>query len=56
MRHLGTTRRALFEAVERDTLLDMPAEPYAYAEWRRCRAGLDYHFEVYGHFYSVAYR
>ena len=34
----------------------MPAEPYAYAEWRRCRAGLDYHVEVYGHFYSVPYR
>ena len=42
MRHLGTTRRALFETVECGALLDMPAEPYAYAEWRRCRAGLDY--------------
>jgi transposase len=56
MRHLGTTRRALFEAIESGALLDMPAEPYAYAEWRRCRAGLDYHVEVCGHFYSVPYR
>jgi transposase len=56
MRHLGTTRRALFEAIERGALLDMPDEPYAYAEWRRCRAGLDYHVEVYAHFYSVPYR
>ena len=62
MRHLGTTRRALFEAIESDALLDMPTEPYAYAEWRRCRAGLDYHvasrlrMQVYGHFYSVPYR
>src|SRR3954471_8041535 len=24
--------------------------------WRRCRAGLDYHVEVQGHFYSVPYR
>ena len=56
MRHLGTTRRALFEAIECGALLGMPAEPYAYAEWRRCRAGLDYHVEVYGHFYSVPYR
>jgi transposase len=53
MRHLGTTRRALFEAIERAALLSLPAEPYAYAEWRRCRAGLDYHVEVHGHFYSV---
>ncbi len=37
MRHLGTSRRALFEAIEAGALLDMPAEPYAYAEWRRCR-------------------
>ena len=56
MRHLGTSRRALFEALERCTLLPMPQTPYAYAEWRRCRAGLDYHVEVYGHFYSVPYR
>ena len=56
MRHLGTTRRALFETIERSALLALPPEPYAYAEWRRCRAGLDYHVEVHGHFYSVPYR
>ena len=56
MRHLGTSRRALFERLERSALLALPAEPYAYAEWRRCRAGLDYHVEVQGHFYSVPYR
>ena len=56
MRHLGTTRRALFEALDRPALLPLPAEPYVYAEWRRCRAGLDYHVEVHGHFYSVPYR
>ena len=56
MRHLGTSRRALFEAIERQALLPMPDTPYAYAEWRRCRAGLDYHVEVHRHFYSVPYR
>ncbi|WP_158747890.1 IS21 family transposase [Acidisphaera sp. L21] len=56
MRHLGTSRRALFEAIEREALLPMPQTPYDYAEWRRCRAGLDYHVQVYGHFYSVPYR
>lgn len=39
MRHLGTSRRALFESLERSALLPLPAEPFAYAEWRRCRAG-----------------
>ena len=56
MRHLGASRRALFEVLEQPALLPLPAEPYAYADWRRCRAGLDYHVEVYGHFYSVPYR
>ena len=31
-------------------------QPYVYAEWRRCRAGIDYHVEVYGHWYSVPSR
>jgi transposase len=56
MRHLATSRRALFEALEQPALLPLPSEPYIYAEWRRCRAGLDYHVEVHGHFYSVPYR
>ena len=49
MRHLATSRRALFEALEQPALLPLPSEPYVYAEWRRCRAGLDYHVEVHGH-------
>ncbi len=52
VRHLGTSRRVLFEAIERRALLPMPDKPYAYAEWRRCRAGLHYHVEMHGHFYS----
>lgn len=55
MRGLGTTRRALFEQVERPTLLPLPETAYAYAEWRRCRVGLDYHIEVERGFYSVPY-
>jgi len=34
----------------------LPAEPYVYAEWRIRRAGLDYHVDVDGHYYSVPYR
>jgi transposase len=55
MRHLGISRQVLFDRLERPVLLELPAEPYAYAEWQRCRAGLDYHVEVHGHFYSVPY-
>ena len=52
-RHLGASPRALFEAVERSALKQLPAEPYVFAEWKQCKAGLDYHVEVEKHYYSV---
>ncbi len=52
-RHLGASRRHLFEQLDRPALLDLPVEPYTYAEWKECRAGLDYHVEVDKHYYSV---
>jgi len=53
MRGLGTTRRALFEQFDRPALLPLPTVAYEYAEWRRCRVGLDYHVAIEKHFYSV---
>ena len=54
-RHLGASRRTLFDDMERSALKPLPAEPYAYAAWKECRAGLDYHVEVEKHYYSVPY-
>ena len=54
-RHLGASRQRLFDEVERSALKRLPAEPYVYAEWKQCRAGLDYHVEVEKHYYSVPY-
>jgi transposase len=34
----------------------LPVEPYAFAEWRVRKVGMDYHVDVDGHFYSVPYR
>ena len=45
-RHLGASRRALFEELERPELKPLPAEPYTFAEWKECKLGLDYHVEV----------
>jgi len=56
MRHLGASRRELFERLDRPTLGTLPAEPYEYAEWLQRRVGIDYHVEVDRHFYSVPYR
>ncbi len=52
-RYLGTSRRALFEELERSALKPLPAEPYVFAEWKECRVGIDYHVEVDKHYYSV---
>ena len=55
-RHLGASRQALFEELERSALKPLPAEPYVFAEWKECRVGLDYHVEIEKHYYSVPHQ
>jgi transposase len=52
-RHLGTSRWALFDEIERPALKALPVEPYLYAEWKECKVSFDYHVEVERHYYSV---
>lgn len=47
------SRRSLFEAIDRPALRPLPAEPYVYAEWRKAKAGIDYHIEIDKRLYSV---
>jgi transposase len=54
-RHLGASRRSLFEEIEFPALKELPAEPYKFAEWKKCRPGLDYHVEIDQHYYSVPF-
>jgi transposase len=49
-RHLGASRRQLFEQLDRPALKPLPAEPYVYAEWKTCRAGIDYHIAIGRHY------
>jgi len=49
MRGWGTTRRALFEQLDRPALHPLPPAPYEYAAWKRCRVSLDYHVEIEKH-------
>ena len=53
MRNLGLSRRDLFEAIERDVLIALPADDWEFAEWRRARVNLDYHIEAHDFLYSV---
>jgi transposase len=54
-RHLGASRRSLFEEIERSALKKLPDTEYVLAEWKQCRAGIDYHVEIDKHYYSVPY-
>ena len=53
MRNFGLSRRELFEKIERDALIALPADDWEFAEWRRARVNLDYHIEVHDFLYSV---
>jgi len=54
-RHLGASRRSLFDEIERSALKPLPATEYSFAYWKQCRAGIDYHVEIDKHYYSVPY-
>jgi transposase len=56
MRGWNTTRRALYEQLDQPALQQLPATPYEYAEWKRCRVNLDYHVEIERHYYSVPFQ
>ena len=55
-RHLGASRKQLFEEVERHALKRLPAEPYVFAQWKECKVGIDYHVDVEKHYYSVPHQ
>lgn len=53
---LDTTRKELFETIEKSSLKPLPLTRYQYAEWKKATVNIDYHIEVDGHFYSVPYQ
>lgn len=53
---LDSTRRELFETLDKPSLRPLPETRYQYAEWKKARVHIDYHIEVNGHFYSVPYQ
>jgi transposase len=49
-------RRSRFEQLDKPALRALPIQPYVYADWKKARVHIDYHFEVDGHYYSVPYQ
>src|SRR5215211_895193 len=56
MRKIGKSRAELLETIDRPALDALPAEPYRYAEWKKCLVAPDYHVEIDKHCYSVPSR
>ncbi len=56
MRHIGKSRRELFEEIEKTALKPLPDVPFEYAEWKTAKVHPDYHVEVDKTFYSVPHR
>jgi transposase len=50
-----TSRRELFEELERPALKPLPATRYELAEWKKVTVNIDYHVEHDRHYYSVPY-
>src|SRR3981081_1408090 len=56
MRKIGKSRAELLDTIARPALEALPAEPYRYAEWKKCLVAPDYHVEDDRHYYSVPSR
>ena len=56
MRSFRASRAELFAELDRDKLAELPAQPYVFARWKRCRVAPDYHVEIDGHWYSAPFR
>lgn len=53
---MKTSRKNLFETVDKPTLKPLPPEKYHYAEWQKAKIHIDYHFVFDNHHYSVPYK
>lgn len=56
MKHLKTTRRAMFTSIDKPALLPLPATRYEYKEFKLLKVSKDYHIQLEHNFYSVPYQ
>ena len=50
---LEGSRKSWFETMERGVLKALPAARYVLTKWKKAKAGIDYHVEFEGHYYSI---
>ena len=56
MQKLKSSRKELFERLDKPAALSLPEKRYEYAEWKKARVNIDYHVEIDRHYYSVPYQ
>lgn len=52
---LPGSRLSQFQELEKAALKPLPTTRYEYAEWKKVKAGFNYHIEIDKHFYSVPF-
>ena len=50
---LEGSRLSQYLELDKPALKPLPFRPYSYAEWKKARAGIDYHVAIEKHYYSV---
>lgn len=53
---LEGSRLSQYLEIDKPALKPLPPKPYAYAEWKKARSGIDYHVAVDKHYYSIPHR
>jgi transposase len=52
---LDGSRESLFKQYEQPALKPLPSVAYEFAQWKKARVNIDYHFEIDGAYYSAPY-
>lgn len=53
---MKTSRRELFETLDKPALKPLPPTRYQYVQWKRAKIHVDYHFIFDDHYYSVPFQ
>lgn len=53
---LEGSRRSLYETIDKPALQPLPGKRYEFARFRVATVNIDYHIDVFGHYYSVPYQ
>ena len=53
---LQGSRSSWFETMEKGELSPLPRTRYMYTEWKKARVNIDYHVDLFRHYYSVPYQ